>query len=166
MLRTPTRPVIVNNSPLVALWELGHLALLRELYAKVLIPKQVEEEFVKKEQNARQTALGDAPWIEVVQLATPLTDADYVGLDRGEAAVLALAKERGTQLVIFDDLDARKYAQEIGLPVTGTVGVLVDAKKKGLLDVIEPLLMQMQTNGVYLGDAVIEYALRQAGETD
>ena len=162
----PTKPVIINNSPLVALWELGHLALLRELYTKVLSPKEVEEEFLKKEQNARQEALNNAPWLEVVQLATPLTDSDYVGLDRGEAAVLALAEERGAQLVIFDDLDARKYAQGIGLPVTGTVGILVGAKKKGLLDVIEPLLRQMQTNGAHLGEAVIDYALRQAGEKD
>ncbi len=38
----PEKPVIINNSPLVALWQLGHLALLRELYTKVLIPEEVE----------------------------------------------------------------------------------------------------------------------------
>lgn len=65
----PTKPVIINNSPLVALWELGHLALLRALYIKVLMPEEVAEEFLRKEPMARETALDEATWLEVVQLA-------------------------------------------------------------------------------------------------
>ena len=62
----PTKPVIINNSPLVALWELGHLALLRALYTKVLMPEEVAEEFLRKEPMARETALEVATWLEVV----------------------------------------------------------------------------------------------------
>lgn len=160
----PTKPVIINNSPLVALWELGHLALLRALYTKVLMPEEVAEEFLRKEPMARETALEEATWLEVVQLAIPLDDSDYPELERGEAAVLALAAERGARLVIFDDLDARQYAQRLHLPVTGTVGILLAAKKKGLIDVIEPLLTDLRNNGMYLGDAVIVHALQLAGE--
>lgn len=162
----PTKPVIINNSPLVALWELGHLALLRALYTKVLMPEEVAEEFLRKEPMARETALEEATWLEVVQLAIPLDDSDYPELERGEAAVLALAAERGARLVIFDDLDARQYAQRLHLTVTGTVGILLEAKKKGLIDVIEPLLTDLRNNGMYLGDAVIVHALQLAGEID
>ena len=162
----PTKPVIINNSPLVALWELGHLALLRALYTKVLMPEEVAEEFLRKEPMARETALEEATWLEVVQLAIPLDDSDYPELERGEAAVLALAAERGARLVIFDDLDARQYAQRLHLTVTGTVGILLAAKKKGLIDVIEPLLTDLRNNGMYLGDAVIVHALQLAGEID
>ena len=162
----PTKPVIINNSPLVALWELGHLALLRALYTKVLMPEEVAEEFLRKEPMTRETALGEATWLEVVQLAIPLDDSDYPELERGEAAVLALAAERGARLVIFDDLDARQYAQRLHLTVTGTVGILLEAKKKGLIDVIEPLLTDLRNNGMYLGDAVIVHALQLAGEID
>ena len=162
----PTKPVIINNSPLVALWELGHLALLRALYTKVLMPEEVAEEFLRKEPMARETALEGATWLEVVQLAIPLDDSDYPELERGEAAVLALAAERGARLVIFDDLDARRYAQRLHLTVTGTVGILLEAKKKGLIDVIEPLLTDLRNNGMYLGDAVIVHALQLAGEID
>ena len=160
----PTKPVIINNSPLVALWELGHLALLQALYTKVLMPEEVAEEFLRKEPMARETALEEATWLEVVQLAIPLDDSDYPELERGEAAVLALAAERGARLVIFDDLDARQYAQRLHLTVTGTVGILLEAKKKGLIDVIEPLLTDLRNNGMYLGDAVIVHALQLAGE--
>ena len=162
----PTKPVIINNSPLVALWELGHLALLRALYTKVLMPEEVAEEFLRKEPMTRETALGEATWLEVVQLAIPLDDSDYPELERGEAAVLALAAERGARLVIFDDLDARQYAQRLHLTVTGTVGILLEAKGKGLIDVIEPLLTDLRNNGMYLGDAVIVHALQLAGEID
>ena len=160
----PTKPVIINNSPLVALWELGHLALLRALYTKVLMPEEVAEEFLRKEPMARETALDAATWLEVVQLAIPLDDSDYPELERGEAAVLALAAERGARLVIFDDLDARQYAQRLHLTVTGTVGILLAAKKTGFIDVIEPLLPDLRNNGMYLGDAVIVHALQLAGE--
>lgn len=162
----PTKPVIINHSPLVALWELGHLALLRALYTKVLMPEEVAEEFLRKEPMTRETALDEATWLEVVQLAIPLDDSDYPELERGEAAVLALAAERGARLVIFDDLDARQYAQRLHLTVTGTVGILLEAKKKGLIDVIEPLLTDLRNNGMYLGDAVIVHALQLAGEID
>lgn len=164
ILTMPEKPVIVDNSPLVALWKLGLLFLLRSLYTEVLIPKEVETEFLNKERKPRQIALDKATWLSVVQLATPLTEADYIGLDRGEAAVLALAEERGARLVIFDDSDARQYARDIGLPFKGTVGVLLEAKENGLIDTIKPLLTQMQTNGIYLGKSVIDEALQQAGE--
>ena len=166
MLQMPEKPVIINNSPLVALWQLGHLALLRELYTKVLIPEEVEEEFLRKNRDIRKAALHDATWLEIVPLAMPLDDSDYQELDRGEAAVLALAEERDARLVIFDDLDARQHARHLRLNITGTLGVLVAAKQKGLIDVIEPLLMQLRDNGMYLADAIINDALQQAGEID
>ena len=166
ILRMPEKPVIVNNSPLVSLWRLGSLSLLRELYTTVLIPAQVAEEFLATDSVAREDALKNAPWIRTVQLASPPDLAVYSGLDTGETAVLALAEERNARLVIIDEKKAREKASTLGLTVKGTAGVLVEAKQKGLIDVIEPLLMALQDNGMYLGDAIINDALQQAGEID
>lgn len=88
------------------------------------------------------------------------------GVDLGEAAVFALAKENEAQLVIIDDWDARQHARRIGLPVKGTVGVLLEAKGKGLIDAIKPLLDELLANGAHLGTSLINEALRQAGEMD
>ena len=77
-------PVIVNNTPLVALWVLGRLDLLRELYDEVLIPQAVYEEFVATERAVHQAALENAPWIRPVSLANPQRARVYIGLDLGE----------------------------------------------------------------------------------
>jgi predicted nucleic acid-binding protein len=106
-------PVIVNNTPLVALWVLGRLDLLRELHDEVLIPQAVYDEFGATERAVRQAALENAPWIRLVSLANPQRAWVYIGLDLGEAEVLALAEERAARLVITDELKGRRYAQRL-----------------------------------------------------
>jgi uncharacterized protein len=91
----PDGPVIANNTPLVALWILGRLDLLRDLYGEVLVPETVHQEFIATEPALRQAALDSAPWIGTVPLANSQHARVYVGLDQGEAEVLALAEERG-----------------------------------------------------------------------
>jgi predicted nucleic acid-binding protein len=158
-------PVIVNNTPLVALWVLGRLDLLRELYGEVLIPQAIYEEFLAVERTVRQKALNDAPWIEPVSLANPQRARVYIGLDRGEAEVLALAEERTARLVIIDELKGRRYAQRLEIPLTGALGLLLLAREKGLVDKLAPLLTQLQEAGLFLDTALIDEVLHLAGET-
>ena len=82
----------------------------------------------------------------------------------GEASVLALAQEHGAHLVIIDEKKAREEAKRIGLPVRGTVGVLLEAKQKGLIDTIEPLLEVLRDNGMYLDQSFIDDVLQTCRE--
>ena len=167
MLRVPEKPVICNNSPLVSLWTLDQLSLLRDLYTEILIPEEVQEEFLATGEIAREQALKNAPWIMTVKLTIPLDDSVYPNaIHSGEAAVFNLAKECGTRLVILDDKEARGYAKRIGLPVTGTVGILFQAKRSGLISVIKPLLDVLLENGVRLTASLVNDALQEAGELD
>ncbi len=75
------RPVIANNTPLVALWVLGRLDLLRELYGEVWIPQAIRDEFLATESALRLAALQNAPWIKSVPLSNPQRVRVYVGLD-------------------------------------------------------------------------------------
>ena len=163
----PENPIISNTSPLVGLWTLGLLYLLRDLYTEVLIPEEVQDEFFATEQPFRRDALKNAPWIRVVTLTPPLDDTTYPNvIHRGEAAVFDLAKKRDARLVILDDLEARRYAKRIGLPTKGTVGVLLEAKRNGSIDTIKPLLDVLLENGVHLGASLVNEALQKAGELD
>lgn len=159
-----TGPVILNNTPLVSLWSLGRLTLLRELYHEVLIPQAVYAEFVATEGFVRQAALAEAPWITVGALSHPQQALVYVGLDQGEAEVLALALEQSARLVIIDERKARRYAQRMGLPLTGLVGVLITAKHQGLIPALRPLLEQLVQQGLFLTPELIHTALALAGE--
>ena len=77
-----------------------------------------------------------------------------------------LAEEREARLVILDDQDARRYAERIGLPFTGTVGLLLEAKERDFVDAIKPLLNVLLENGIRLSSSLINDALQQAGETN
>ena len=160
----PEKPVISNNSPLVALWRLGRFSLLRDLYTEVWIPREVEKEFLGTEKKSRQKTLKNAPWIKTVDLTDSEKASVYNRLDSGEAAVLALAIEREARLVIIDEKKARQEILKIGLPFKGTVGILLEAKEAGLIDEIKPLLILLEENGIYLHESLIAYALKEAGE--
>ena len=161
----PIKPVISNNSPLVGLFGLNLLSLLRDLYTEVWIPRAVEKEFLRKNPIVRREALKNIPWIKTVDLTNPQTAAIYVELDEGEAEILALADEHDARLVLLDEKRGRQAAEEIGLTVKGTVGVLLEAKEKGLIDAIKPLLIALQDNGMYLSESLINKALQRAGES-
>ena len=160
----PTKPVIINNSPLVFLWILNLLPLLRELYTDVWIPEEVQEEFLSTETTLRRSSLDNAPWIRTVSLTDPQSTSAYGSLDRGEASVLAVAKEHNARFVIIDEKKAREEAKRIGLPVKGTVGVLLEAKKSGLIDAIKPLLEVLRDNGMYIDQSFIDDVLQIAEE--
>lgn len=164
----PPKPIISNNSPLVALLGLDLLSLLRELYTEVWIPEEVKAEFLGTDRMHRQQALNDASWIKTVHLTDVEDVSTYVrsGLDLGEAAVLALAKEHDAQFVIIDELKARQHAARIGLPFGGTLGILLEAKEEGLIDAIKPLLIRLQANGIHLSESLINNALQDANEMD
>ncbi len=159
-----TGPVILNNTPLVALWSIGHLMLLHDLYREIIIPQAVYEEFLATERTVRQTALNEASWIKITPLADPRQALVYIGLDQGEAEVLALANERSARLVIIDELKGRRYAKRLGLPLTGTVGVLLAAKHHGLIPALAPLINQLLKEGLFLAPELVKKVLELAGE--
>jgi predicted nucleic acid-binding protein len=160
----PDRPVASNNTPLVALWTVGLLPLLGELFGQVLIPLAVREEFLAVEPIPRRTALDGSPWLETVQVQEPRRRLAYIGLDRGESEVLALAEERRARLVILDERKARRYARRLEFPMTGTVGVLLLAKDQGLVPSVTALLGKLRDAGLFLSDDVVRRAATLAGE--
>ena len=70
------------------------------------------------------------------------------------------------RLVLLDEKIGRREVEKIGLTVKGTVGILLEAKKEGLIDVVEPLLIRLRGNGMHLSEWFINKALQAAGETD
>ena len=162
----PIKPVISDNSPLVGLFGLNLLSLLRDLYTEVWIPREVEREFLETDPIVRREALKNAPWIKTVDLTNPQTAAVYVRLDTGEAEALALADEHDARLILLDEKIGRREAKKIGLTVKGTAGVLLEAKKEGLIDVVKPLLIRLRDNGMHLSERFINIALQAAGEMD
>jgi uncharacterized protein len=85
-------------------------------------------------------------------------------LDRGEAEGIALALELEAELILLDEHEGRRTADRLGLSVVGIPGVLLEAKAKGLIDTIRPLLDALRMAGFYLSEPLYQRVLAIADE--
>jgi len=158
-------PVIVNTSPIITLSLVDRLDILRDIYETVLIPPTVRKEALRGGSRATGVAeLRNATWIHTVALHDPGRADLLSDMDRGEAEVLALAQESTARLVIVDERLARRHARRLGIPLTGSLGVLLRAKTMGLIEEVRPLIERVQRGGIRLGSLLVEEVLRMAGE--
>jgi uncharacterized protein len=103
-------------------------------------------------------------WIQVVHISSPVLVPNVTDLGQGEAEVIALGIQSPESLLILDDSLGRRIADLYQLKYTGTLGVLIKAKKLGHLDAIAPIINQLRTQGMWLTDKIIGDMLRLAGE--
>ena len=85
-------------------------------------------------------------------------------LDRGEAETIILGNELKADLILLDETIARRVARLLNLKVKGTVGILVLAKKEGIIKKLKPILNELRTKGVWISDEVYDEALKLADE--
>lgn len=127
------RKVIVNSTPLIALCKINRLELLKELYGEITIPEAVFLEVTAKNDAVKRKLLESGAWIHVQTISDNSDKRMYKAkLHDGEVEVMILAQEIKADLVIIDDNAARKTALYLGLPLTGTIGVLLRARKPAL----------------------------------
>ncbi|MBR1438180.1 MAG: DUF3368 domain-containing protein [Synergistaceae bacterium] len=77
---------------------------------------------------------------------------------------MILAEELGAELVIMDDYAAKKTAKFMGMKTTGTLGILIQAKRQGLIQEVKPLMDLVITQGLYVSEKIQRLVLREAGE--
>ena len=156
---------ISNTSSLITLSKMGRLKILRDIYDEVIIPDAVLKEIKAKSDFVSQDVVNNLDWLKVIE--TPDIDCNKFPsiLHSGEIATIMLAQTLSIDIVIIDDKPAKKTAKLFGLPVTGTLGVFLEAKRQNVIEEIAPLIALMRELNIYLSDAVVEMALRQAGES-
>jgi predicted nucleic acid-binding protein len=109
-------------------------------------------------------ALAQATWLSNVDPGPISSAVLTLGLGDGESAVLTHALANPGSGVIVDDQAARNAAAGLGIPVQGTLGVIVFAKTHGLISTARPVVEQLRQHGMYLSDQVMNQALAQVGE--
>jgi hypothetical protein len=159
--------VVSDTSPLINLAWIGRLDLLHAIHNQILIPEAVWQEAVLRgEGRPGTTDVAAATWITTHQIQnTHLVLALRQDLDAGEAEAIALAVERAADLLIMDERLGRETAAAFGLRPLGTLGVLVAAKRQGLLNSIKSEIDALrQKAGFYLSDALYRRVLADANE--
>ena len=160
------RKVVVNTTPLIALSHVGQLDVLKRLYGEIIIPEAVYRELsIKTESICKKAVDNSLEWIRIKSINNEMAKAMYkTQLHDGEVEVMILSKEIAADVVIIDDANAKKHAKYLGLPVTGTLGVLIKAKREGYINELKPIFSQMVENDIYISQSLMESCLKQAGE--
>jgi predicted nucleic acid-binding protein len=132
---------VTNATPLIALALLGRLDLLRDLFDEVLVPCAVYDEVVKAgEGRPGAGMIAEAGWLQIVRpMTAPSIEPMLLGLDAGEMEVLLLAREQQPAWALIDERQARRVARAMGLPVKGTLGLLLSAVLAGCMSRDEAL---------------------------
>jgi predicted nucleic acid-binding protein len=161
-----SRRFAVNSSPLILLGRISRIDLLAALADRVVVPRAVLEELaVKQGQDwIARTVLTD-PGIEVVDDVPTPSDVRKWNLGAGESAVVAFCLANTGYRAVLDDLRGRRCAQSLGVPLFGTLGVVVDARRQGLVPLARPLIAAIRGVGYYIDDKLIEAALSEVGES-
>jgi uncharacterized protein len=131
--------VVSDASPLRALHHLHLLSLCRDLYGTVIVPTAVQRELRQATTHCPAWEIVDIPWFEI---KTTLAERAALGvpadLDDGEAEAIALALELHGDLLLMDERKGTAAARKLGLATIGVFGVLLEAKRKNLIEAILP----------------------------
>jgi predicted nucleic acid-binding protein len=160
--------VVSNTSPLTSLAAIGQFDLLEALFGEIHISTGVVRELSFGGGNwPGATEVERASWVHVKVVSNqPLVDALRLDLDLGEAETIALALDLRADLVLLDEQAGRYAAQHFRLRAMGVVGLLVQAKKQGLVAGVRPHLDALRRQaGFYLNETVYQHALQLADES-
>ena len=160
-----TRPLVVNASPLICLAKAGSLELLTRLSAEVVVPEAVVSEVLAGGPGDPARLALEAGWgRRLVASHVPHQVLEW-GLGAGESSVIAAALEIEDATAVLDDREARVCARLVGLPVVGSLGVVLRCVRAGIVPAAVPILRALRDSGIHLDDRTIRAALlRTTGE--
>ena len=158
-------PWVINASPVILLAKVGLIQHVPALARPLVIPEPVAVEI-------RQCRAADAAvaWVngagsEFIQPPSPeLANLRSAKVGAGERAVIAWAVANPGFFAVLDDAGARTLASQNGVPLIGTVGVVLKLKNVGVIAEVKPLLLRIRQAGGFIGDKLLREALLDAGE--
>jgi predicted nucleic acid-binding protein len=158
-------PIVCNTGPLIALSSVGHLDLLQKLYRHVFVPEAVLREIAAGGDRVGASEIAAAAWLRQVPDNLSVEPLLAKELGAGEAEVITAARQLGARLVLLDERRARRIAEQAyDLRVKGSAGILVSAKRAGLIPSVRSLLEEIKARGYYLSERLLQRAVQEAGE--
>jgi predicted nucleic acid-binding protein len=157
------KEIVIDTSPLISLVAaLGDLTVLEPLYSKVIVPFEVCQEIQRGGASGFAIAeFEQATFLKKQETPVNMSSLFSKLLDPGEAAVIQLAINEGIQTVCIDEAAGRRVARLNNLSITGSIGILIRAKKEGYSFSIEAAIERMRKKGIRLSERVIKIALEQ-----
>jgi predicted nucleic acid-binding protein len=149
------RIIVSDTSCLILLNKIGRISLLKALFGKIAITTTIANEF-------GQTI---PEFIDIEDANNKVYQQILEGfLDPGEASAIALALEKDDCLLIMDESKGRREARQLKLNITGTIGILIVAKEKGLIETFTEVIDQISLTDFRISESLILEAKRRCGE--
>ena len=144
--------IVCNSSVLITLDNAGILNILKVLFKEILIPKAVRKEvFGRRKMPA---------FVKCLEVSDPIALKVLEGnLEAGEGEAICLYEELDADLLIIDDLEGRRVSERLGINITGTLGILLLAKKENFIDKVRPLLDEIISHGFRVADELYQEIL-------
>lgn len=156
--------VVSDTTAITNLYNIGRLQLLKDVFGHIAIPLAVRQEL--SEIPEQLALIAQLDFIEVMSTTkTDVVATLKAKLDDGEAEAISLAVELNADFLVIDEWKGRRVAKEMGVQVIGLVGILLTAKRKGIIPVIQPILSELMEYGFRIHPSIMDGALRDAGET-
>jgi predicted nucleic acid-binding protein len=156
--------VVSNTSPINNLASVNQLSLLQQLYKTIIIPEAVYRELTTVPVAGTQE-VQTLSWLKKQNIIdTELLETLNLELDRGEAEAITLAIEIKADLLLIDERLGRIVASRLGIEFTGVLGILLEAKSKGLITTVKPLLDQLRISGFWMREKLYHQVLNLANE--
>jgi predicted nucleic acid-binding protein len=160
---------VSDSSVLIHLSAIGRLSLLPRFFEVVFVPDAVWTETVLQgKHHPVATTIADAAhtgWLRRRPVGTPSWATMLrQNLHEGEVEAISLALEVQPAVLLMDESDGRTAARQLGLPTMGAVGLLLRAKREGLLPMVRPELAALVRSGFHLAPAFVDPIIRAAGE--
>jgi predicted nucleic acid-binding protein len=149
------KTIISDTSCFIILTNIGELELLHKVYGEIITTIEIATEYGE--------TLPD--WVEIKKVTdTHKQQLLELQIDKGESSAIALALEMPESTVILDDYKARKIASRLGINYTGTIGIIIKAKLKGIIPSIKPILEKIKHTDFRLSIEIELQALKEANE--
>lgn len=160
-----TSRIIVDASPLIILIKSDLAYLLPNLFDKVVVPDAVWQEVLAGDgDDVARNELPSFAWAVRVPITAKNVSVERFDLGRGEIETITLALEFPNSKVLIDDAAARICAKSFNIPFVGTGGLLILAKRRGLITSFSEALSMVQSVGMWIGDDIVSLLKQTAAE--
>jgi predicted nucleic acid-binding protein len=160
----PIKKVVVNASPLITLYKSQLADLLPQVFGQVQVPPAVWQEVIASKDDIAAQTLPHSTWATQTEaiILHPLVSAWDLGA--GESEVLSYALLHPDHTAMIDDAAARRCAISLNIPTLGTGGMIVLAKRRGLIPSVINPIQALRNAGLWLSEDLVNILKRQAGE--
>lgn len=162
--------IVADTTPIISLVKIGMLELLNSMYGEVIIPEAVFNELISNPSMSNEAdIIKKSSFLKINKIENEFAVKllqKQLNLGAGESEAIVLADTLKADLLVIDERKARGIAKSMGINITGTLGILVDAKRKNRIEKLKPLLDGLINSNIRISEKLYNDVLELVNEKE